>query len=82
MQFSQSANDFFATQTVLITGGAGFIGSHLTKQLASVGCNVKVIDDLSSGDVGRFQGVDVEFIEANILDDVAMAKAIQRCSTV
>ncbi len=82
MQFSQSLNDFFATQTVLVTGGAGFIGSRLTSQLASTGCIVKVIDDLSSGDLGRLKGLDVEFFEGNILDDIAMSQAVQGCSTI
>ncbi|MEE2819313.1 MAG: SDR family NAD(P)-dependent oxidoreductase [Planctomycetota bacterium] len=82
MQFSQIANDFFAKQPVLVTGGAGFIGSHLTKQLASSGCTVKVIDDLSSGKLERLNGFDVEFIEGDILDDVAMSKAVDGCTTV
>ena len=82
MQFSQSANDFFATQTVLVTGGAGFIGSHLVKQLALTGCTVKVIDDLSSGYTERLQGIDVELIEGSILDDVAMSSAVQGCAAV
>ena len=82
MQFSQITNDFFAKQPVLVTGGAGFIGSHLTKQLTSSGCTVKVIDNLSSGKLERLNGLDVEFIEGDILDDVAMSKAVNGCTTV
>ena len=82
MEFSKSVNDFFATQTVLVTGGAGFIGSHLTKHLASIGCTVKVIDDLSSGDANRLNGLDIDFIEGSILDEKAIASAASGCSCV
>ncbi|MFA4929027.1 MAG: GDP-mannose 4,6-dehydratase [Patulibacter sp.] len=37
------------TQTVLITGGAGFIGSHLTEALLDRGHRVRILDDLSTG---------------------------------
>jgi len=36
---------------VLVTGGAGFIGSNLVKSLVSTGCNVSVVDNLSRGDL-------------------------------
>src|SRR5512146_128497 len=42
---------------VLITGGAGFIGSHLTEKLLSLGWNVTCIDDLSTGSVDNLSAV-------------------------
>jgi UDP-glucose 4-epimerase len=50
---------------VLVTGGAGFIGSHLCDHLISKGCNVTVIDDLSTGR-NKNLSKKVDFIQADI----------------
>ncbi|MDD1658765.1 MAG: SDR family oxidoreductase, partial [Methanomicrobiales archaeon] len=54
----------------LVTGGAGFIGSHLARELANLG-EVTVLDDLSSGHGGRIQDLldkgKVQFVRGNIL---------------
>ena len=42
---------------VLITGGAGFIGSHLAEKLMSLGARVIVIDDLSTGSIRNLDGL-------------------------
>jgi UDP-glucose 4-epimerase len=61
---------------ILVTGGAGFIGSHLVDRLISRGYNVKVIDNLSTGNLSNIQShIDngqVEFVKGDItqLDDV------------
>lgn len=52
----------------LITGGAGFIGSHLAQRLASLGEDVVVLDDLSTGSMANLEGIDVGFVEGSILD--------------
>ena len=44
--------------SVVVTGGAGFIGSHLVEALVAQGRSVVVVDDLSSGDARRVLMVD------------------------
>jgi len=54
----------------LVTGGAGFIGSHIVEKLVRKGWEVAVLDDLSSGSVGNIGAFleSVEFIEGSITD--------------
>ncbi len=54
---------------VLVTGGAGFIGSHLVRRLVEDGADVTVLDDLSSGSMRNLEGVDCRLVEADILDE-------------
>ena len=63
---------------VLITGGAGFIGSHLAERLLREGAEVRVLDNLSTGreeNIASFRD-DVEFIAGDLLDDEARRKAV------
>ncbi len=60
---------------VLITGGAGFIGSHLARHFASCG-EVTVLDDLRSGHARNLEGVACRFMQGSILDDAALREAI------
>ncbi len=62
----------------LVTGGAGFIGSHIVEALVQRGDQVRVLDNLSTGHrqhVERFDGV--EFVEGDIVDPATVAKAVQ-----
>jgi UDP-glucose 4-epimerase len=54
----------------LVTGGAGYIGSHLVDRLVRLNHDVTVIDDLSTGNLTNLQAVhsDIRFVEATILD--------------
>lgn len=54
---------------ILITGGAGFIGSHLVRRLASDGHSVVVVDDLSTGRRENLADYDVELIERDLARD-------------
>ncbi|NLV11588.1 NAD-dependent epimerase/dehydratase family protein [Halomicrobium mukohataei] len=53
---------------VLVTGGASFIGSHLVERLVELGADVRVADDLSSGDTGNLAAVrdEIEILEGNL----------------
>jgi nucleoside-diphosphate-sugar epimerase len=46
---------------VLITGGAGFIGSHLAEKYLAAGHKVTVVDDLSTGSVDNIAAVEVQW---------------------
>lgn len=53
---------------ILVTGGAGFIGANLVRMLLQFGYRVAVLDNLSAGKKGYLKGLDIEFIEGNVLN--------------
>jgi len=63
----------------LVTGGAGFIGSHLVEALVHRGEPVRVLDDLSSGRLENLSGVleHIEFIQGDVADANVTAGAVQ-----
>ncbi len=71
---------------VLVTGGAGFIGSNLIALLLKEGHEVRVIDNLSSGHIENISqyivNKDVEFIGGDIRDKVAISKALDGVEVV
>jgi UDP-glucose 4-epimerase len=65
-------------RTFLVTGGAGFIGSHITEALVSRGDRVRVLDNLSTGHLSNIAqlGDKVEFLQGDVTDAAAVAKAV------
>ncbi len=63
----------------MITGGAGYIGSHVVRELTAAGENVVVLDDLSSGDPGRLPaGVSLE--RGSVLDRTLLERVLRERS--
>ena len=63
---------------ILVTGGCGFIGSEIVKQLSQIGANVTIIDNLSSGKEKYIQGLsNVKLITADLLDNDAVRSAVK-----
>jgi UDP-glucose 4-epimerase len=67
---------------LLITGGAGFIGSNLARLALAQGHEVVVIDDLSTGYQENVQGVDLRFVRGSILDPGSLADAMTGVDSV
>jgi len=72
----------------VITGGAGFIGGHLAEGLLSLGMNVCIVDDLSSGDGDRAATIveshapRARFVHASVLDARSLDDAMERAGIV
>ena len=67
----------------LVTGGAGFIGSHLCEELARRGHHVRVADDLSTGKRANLDHIPgIEFIEGDLADLAFARRAVDGCAYV
>jgi UDP-glucose 4-epimerase len=72
------------SRTALVTGGAGFIGSHLVDRLARDGWRVRVLDDFSSGREENLASsrAKLELLRGDICDEALVARAIAGVDTV
>ena len=72
------------TGIALVTGGAGFIGSHIASALAASGARVRIIDDLSTGYLENIEeiGGDVDFIQGSVADEASLKRAIEGAELV
>lgn len=73
-----------AKHRILVTGGAGYIGSHTAVELAEAGYEVVIVDNLSNSDIGAVEGVrritgtDVPFERVDCNDRVALREVFRR----
>src|SRR5437870_250917 len=74
------------SRTYLITGGAGFIGSHLTEVLLARGDRVIALDNLSTGrlqNLDRSGGEDrFRFVQGSVLDELIVDELVHECDVV
>ena len=61
----------------LVTGGAGFIGSHIVRGLLEQSMDVRILDNFSSGKHENLQGLDVEIVEGDLRDAPKVADAVK-----
>lgn len=64
---------------ILVTGGAGFIGSHIAHALVHRGHSVRVLDNLCAGFRNNLEPIakEIEFIEADVADEAAVSRAMR-----
>jgi len=62
----------------LVTGGAGFIGSHLTERLIALGHSVRVVDNLSTGNLGNLAALNggIDFLKGDLCDPAVCREAV------
>ena len=72
------------SKRVLVTGGAGFIGSHLVRRLLADGNEVRVIDNLSTGFQHNLREVinDIEFIEGDLCSEKDSKRAVSNVELI
>src|SRR5262245_5555743 len=70
--------------TYLVTGGAGFIGSHIAEALVRRGGKVRVLDNFATGKVENLVAVadEIELISGDVRDEAAVGRAVAGCEVV
>jgi UDP-glucose 4-epimerase len=62
---------------ILITGGAGFIGSHIAEHFSSIAREIRVIDNYRTGCANNLDGLPISMIEGSVTDRALVAKAVE-----
>lgn len=75
---------WYCNKRALVTGGCGFIGSHIVEKLVKLGAQVTILDDLSTGSYSNIAAVadKVTFIEGTITDKATCIRALQDVDVV
>ena len=75
------SSEGFAGRRVLVTGGAGFVGSHVADRLLAEGAEVTILDDFSTG-WRQFLPAGARLVEADLLDPASATRALAGCDFV
>jgi nucleoside-diphosphate-sugar epimerase len=70
------------SRKVLVTGGAGFIGSNLVRELLERGDDVRVLDNFSTGNRRNIEGLDIEIVEGELRSYERVHNAVRGVETV
>lgn len=68
----------------MVTGGAGFVGSHIASGLLTGGARVRILDDLSTGHRENIDeiGGDIDFIQGSVADEQLLEKALENVELI
>ncbi len=73
----------FNNKKILVTGGAGFVGSNLVNKLVEGGASVTVLDDLFTGNKKNIKDIDdVQFVEGTVTDYDTVARLVKKVDLV
>jgi GDP-D-mannose 3',5'-epimerase len=79
-----SLKSFFSDAKVVVTGGAGFIGTHLSRRLVGLGAKVRVVDNLERGSREAIADMieHIDFVVADLRDEDECRMALAKCDLV
>ncbi len=82
--YYMNMNSFWKNKKVLVTGGSGFIGSHVVEKLVRMGAKVKILDRISNGKLKYIEYLkrDIEIIHGECVDPDASVKACNSMDVV